>query len=883
MSNRFHNKWHRRNHHTYGSSVNADASHDPIASPEQPFLGDFVLSGGLSAVAPLSAYAAFLYSNNTALCAIAGTRGAYVNANNTGIEVKAIDVGIKVSSVNVGLSSYAESIAGKFLSPKIALSAYGGFAGGIFLSPNIALSANGTNIGGAFTSKNMGISSYGDIIAGGFTSPNFAVSGYGGKYGGYFISDSVCLYTTSSNNDVTPNPNTPYIGPNYKTKNVLNNRTGIFTDNPLSAFHVTGGSLFDGHVTITGNLSVAGDLSRFDTYVYVTSTTEIKVANNSNATPALLVTNYGENNVVEFYDGDVTVPSFIVSGKAARPGYVGVGTNVPNERLTVSGNISAKNNLSAVYIHIAPDLSGYTYPYLSNIRANFLSNVNSYAQVNNQNVSTGNNASSDYIATAENGSDSANYIDLGINNSTFSQTGVFDIVGAGEGYLYTNGGNLGVGTASTKDLLFFTNGTLAANERVRVTSGGNVGIGTLGGSGILAKLTVNGSLSSVGTAYINDTGSSATNIANTSNIGAVSIGNSTGTNTQLGSTIYLNNNAGSNITNIGNGTTTGAVSIGNSTGTNTQLGSTIYLNNNAGSNITNIGTGSTSGDIKLGNTTSATAARVGVGTSPSVRLDVSNNATVKSVANATGTVLHITQADTTNNRLLLDSFGASTNARPAFTGRAASGTAASPSAVLTDAVICEFTGQGYGTTDYSTTSRGRMTIKAAEGWSDTVQGTYLGFETTVAGGTTTTEKVRITDTGTLSATNYIFSNTGIGYPTGYGIGGTGSQSTSRNAAVTLNKPTGTITLVASGGTLGSSAAIYANNLTSFTFTNSYIAATDMLLIHQIGGTGTTYFGQYNYMAVPAAGSATIYVRALTNITTSDTPVLQFAVIKSSIT
>ena len=61
MSNRFHSKWHRRNHHTYGNGSNPDAGHDPIASQQQPFLGEFVLSGSLSATAPLSAYAAFLY------------------------------------------------------------------------------------------------------------------------------------------------------------------------------------------------------------------------------------------------------------------------------------------------------------------------------------------------------------------------------------------------------------------------------------------------------------------------------------------------------------------------------------------------------------------------------------------------------------------------------------------------------------------------------------------------------------------------------------------------------------------------------------------------------------------------------------------------------
>jgi hypothetical protein len=51
MSSRLHNKFHRHNHHT--TPINdpryPDAAHDPIASQESPFLGDFVLQGGLSA------------------------------------------------------------------------------------------------------------------------------------------------------------------------------------------------------------------------------------------------------------------------------------------------------------------------------------------------------------------------------------------------------------------------------------------------------------------------------------------------------------------------------------------------------------------------------------------------------------------------------------------------------------------------------------------------------------------------------------------------------------------------------------------------------------------------------------------------------------------
>ena len=45
---RFHDKLHRSNHHTAATPGLPDSSYDPIASPEKPFRGDFILSGSLS-------------------------------------------------------------------------------------------------------------------------------------------------------------------------------------------------------------------------------------------------------------------------------------------------------------------------------------------------------------------------------------------------------------------------------------------------------------------------------------------------------------------------------------------------------------------------------------------------------------------------------------------------------------------------------------------------------------------------------------------------------------------------------------------------------------------------------------------------------------------
>ena len=138
---------------------------------------------------------------------------------------------------------------------------------------------------------------------------------------------------------------------------------------------------------------------------------------------------------------------------------IGIGTTRPLYTLSVSNS-----GVTA--------LSG-----LTNCLIDGTANTNSYTQINVRNASNGSNASGDFIITADNGSDSTQYIDLGINNSGFS-LGSWTINGANDGYLYASDGNFSVGTAGSKYLSFFTGGTLASNERMRITGSGNIGIGT---------------------------------------------------------------------------------------------------------------------------------------------------------------------------------------------------------------------------------------------------------------------------------------------------------------------------------------------------------------------------------------------------------------------
>jgi hypothetical protein len=80
-----------------------------------------------------------------------------------------------------------------------------------------------------------------------------------------------------------------------------------------------------------------------------------------------------------------------------------------------------------------------------------------------QNLSNGTSASTDFIATANDGTDSTYYVDLGINSSTNNDSS-FTVAAAHDAYLYAASGNLAIGTATSgKNLTLFAGGTLAAN------------------------------------------------------------------------------------------------------------------------------------------------------------------------------------------------------------------------------------------------------------------------------------------------------------------------------------------------------------------------------------------------------------------------------------
>jgi hypothetical protein len=117
------------------------------------------------------------------------------------------------------------------------------------------------------------------------------------------------------------------------------------------------------------------------------------------------------------------------------------------------------------------------------------------------------------------------------------------------------------------------------------------------------------------------------------------------------------------------------------------------------------------------------------------------------------------------------------------------------------------------------------------------------------------------------SSSQIVSSILMGY--GTGAGGTVTQATSRTTGVTLNKPSGAITLFSDAGS---------TTPATFTVTNNQVVATDVIILNQKSGTDL-----YHLLVTNVAAGSFKITAFTTGGTTTEQPVINFAVLKGSIT
>jgi hypothetical protein len=165
-----------------------------------------------------------------------------------------------------------------------------------------------------------------------------------------------------------------------------------------------------------------------------------------------------------------------------------LGTTSAQDLAIITGNTEKMRITSAGEVGIGSDAFDASAPEKLLIDAGATSSYNligaygerdGYLQFNIQNLSTGGQASADIVATASNGTETSNYVNLGINGGSYNNAGSSILSGPNNAYLYSAARNFVIGNSSSSyNLMFFTGGTNTSNERMRITNDGRVGIGT---------------------------------------------------------------------------------------------------------------------------------------------------------------------------------------------------------------------------------------------------------------------------------------------------------------------------------------------------------------------------------------------------------------------
>jgi hypothetical protein len=308
---------------------------------------------------------------------------------------------------------------------------------------------------------------------------------------------------------------------------------------------IAGNLYVGGNLVLTGNLSILGNISSVN-YETVTNT-EIVATLQATNVYAATVGNIGANivgtgtyltalNASNLSSG--TVPSAQISGS-----YTGITAIGTLTALSVAGNASVSGNLSVGNLNIASGnvtvsnsgsfignaVTGYGalyagipsgYAILPSTPFEIATNANTYSQLNMQNINNGAQASSDYIITADNGSDSTYYGDFGIASSTYyypslglTAIGPNDtyILGVGYNSLGPYTGNVGnvvisssngmiklaTGGANVANVVATVIGTgFSVNASTRSTSTTTGALVVAGGAGIAGNVFVGNVLTS---------------------------------------------------------------------------------------------------------------------------------------------------------------------------------------------------------------------------------------------------------------------------------------------------------------------------------------------------------------------------------------------------
>jgi hypothetical protein len=377
---------------------------------------------------------------------------------------------------------------------------------------------------------------------------------------------------------------------------------------------------------------------------------------------------------------------------------------------------------------------------LPDVVAQFAGDSEAYLQVNLLNSVA--NGSADYVATADVGTDTIHYIDLGINNSNYGTSaldGYLVVAGDGTG---DPGGNLMLGSiTSGKQIEFIIGGFEQANVVARmiddtgfrltkkpiIFADGTSQNTAAASASFSQEAFATANVAAANTVAINTLATAAYNKANAEGV----INNTQNNwiawaNTFAQAAFSKANNALANTS----GTFAGDLTV---TGNVTVLGTTSSTGPITTGNLIVSGTSTLTGNVSMIANTYMTGAVTVNSTmvlansnfsATEAALTITASGTTVTPAND-GYMIHISGKNGVPSRVVTDSYG--TGAYSLFTGRAARGTVTSPTAIQANDVIARYSSSGYGTTKYQSLGVGRIDFIAAENFTDANTGSQIKF------------------------------------------------------------------------------------------------------------------------------------------------------------
>lgn len=398
MSNRFHNKFHRHNHHTRETARDTaypDSAYDPIASPEAPFQGEFYVDGNITTLSGISALGGIFATDGTFHGNITIEGNLSVLGDTTQVDtIVQVTSALEVINVGTGPALKVTQTGSEPIAHFIdsngddIIFADNGYVGlgttlpeeKLTIIGNSKVSGNSITLGNAYLSGNEYVDGnlvvgptvlYVDVASqsvGVGVTPNEKLTVYGNisASGDAIIASNLYL---SGNAVVNSNV---YVDEETFVVDSLNRNVGIGTVNPSEKLTVIGNGRFtgnlitDGNIYLSGGETIDGNLVVDGNLLYVDSTNNKIGVGTTNPNEILTVQGNISATGTSTFDGNVVTSSLLdsqdvfvnrnftvsVDSGTVNPQIyvkegehlVGIGTNIPNEMLTVAGNISSTGN-----------------------------------------------------------------------------------------------------------------------------------------------------------------------------------------------------------------------------------------------------------------------------------------------------------------------------------------------------------------------------------------------------------------------------------------------------------------------------------------------------------------------------------------------------------